>query len=221
MTSNLRHSIPIKPRARGDLSGLAPETSALEILLAVPNDEEGDMLARELQRTRSAIRRQWPISACLSDAVDVMFCELVPELPGGLPWAPGQPTAALIVVAQATQPPSLKLLRDCAPRAVLHRPFTSCSIMTSLAIARSQFLYERRLLARIGKLDDTIRTFRTVERAKVILMTKRNFDEDEAYHFMRQQAVNQHVSVGSVATTIIDAHDIMGSLYGKDAEKDQ
>ena len=47
---------------------------------------------------------------------------------------------------------------------------------------------------RIDKLDETLRSFRSVERAKSILMEKRNLDEEEAYHFMRRQAMSQRVS---------------------------
>ena len=64
--------------------------------------------------------------------------------------------------------------------------------------------------ARIDKLDETLRSFRSVERAKNILMEKRDLDEEEAYHFMRRQAMNQRISIGVVAAAIIDSHDILG-----------
>jgi len=191
-------------------AGAAAEISSLEIVVAVPRDEEGDMLARELLRTRSGVRRLWALPPRLPDGVDVMFCELTPELPQCLPWVPGQPLAALVVVTPAVQMPPLKLLRNCAPHAVLHRPFTTGTVLTSLAIARAQFLYEQRLRGRIDKLDETLRSFRSVERAKNILMEKRNLDEEAAYHFMRRQAMSQRVSVGAVAAAIIDSHDILG-----------
>jgi AmiR/NasT family two-component response regulator len=190
--------------------GPAAETSSLEILVAVPRDEGGDMLARELLRTRSGVRRIWPLPPRLPEAVDVMFCELVPELPQCLPWVPGQPKAALVVVTEAVLMPQLNLLHNCAPHAVLHRPFTTSMALTSLAIARAQFLYERRLQTRIDKLHETLRSFRSVERAKSILMEKRNLDEGEAYHFMRRRAMSQRVSVGAVAAAIIDSHDVLG-----------
>jgi AmiR/NasT family two-component response regulator len=206
-----------EPRQRvpGDVASTrerepAAEISSLEIVVAVPRDEEGDMLARELLRTRSGVRRLWPLPPCLPDGVDVMFCELTPELPQCLPWVPGQPLAALVVVTPAVQMPPLKLLRNCAPHAVLHRPFTSGTVLTSLAVARAQFLYEQRLRGRIDKLDETLRSFRSVERAKNILMEERNLDEEAAYHFMRRQAMSQRVSVGAVAAAIIDSRDILG-----------
>jgi two-component system, response regulator / RNA-binding antiterminator len=187
-----------------------PETAALEILLAVPADQERDALARELLRTRASVRRLWPLPPRLPVQCDVMFCELVPELPHCLPWVPGQPAAALVALTSALQPPPLKLLRDCAPHAVLHRPFTAATVLTSLALARAQFLYEQRLRTRIDKLDETLRAFRNVERAKQILMEERDLDEEEAYHFMRRQAMNRRISIGAVAAAIIDSHGVLG-----------
>lgn len=189
---------------------VSPEVSSLEIIAAVPRDNEGDALSRELLRTRSRVHRLWPIPARLPEDADVIFCELVPELPQCLPWVPGQPTAALVVVTSAVQPPDLRLLRNCAPHAVLHRPFTASTVLTSLALGRAQFLYERRLRTRIDKLDETLRAFRSVERAKSILMQTQKLDEEEAYRFIRRQAMNRRVSITAVAAAIVDSHDVLG-----------
>ena len=190
--------------------GAYPEISSLEIIAAVPRDNDGDALSRELLRTRSRVRRLWPVPARLPEDADVIFCELVPELPQCLPWVPGQPTAALVVVTSAVQSPDLRLLRNCAPHAVLHRPFTAGTVLTSLALARAQFLYERRLRTRIEKLDETLRAFRSVERAKSILMQTQKLDEEEAYRFIRRQAMNRRVSITAVAAAIVDSHDVLG-----------
>jgi hypothetical protein len=208
--SEIRH--PSSARAGGppDAAGQWPEISSLDIVVAVPLDDDGDALARELSRTRSRVRRLWPLQAHLPEGADILFCELVPELPQCLPWVPGQPTAALVVVAHAVQMPPLKLLRNCTPHAVLHRPFTAGTVLSSLVTAREQFLYEQRLRSRIDKLDETLRAFRSVERAKQILMEKRSLDEEEAYHFMRRQAMSRRISIGAVAAAIIDSHGILG-----------
>jgi AmiR/NasT family two-component response regulator len=185
------------------------EIASLDIVAAV-HGEHGDALTRELQRTRARVRRIWPLPTRLPDDTDVIFCELVPELPRCLPWVPGQPTAALVAVLPAVQAPDLKLLRNCAPQAVLHLPFTANTVLTNLALARAQFLYERRLRTRIDKLDETLRAFRSVERAKAILMQTRHLDEDDAYHFMRRQAMKRRVSIGAVAAAIVDSHEVLG-----------
>jgi AmiR/NasT family two-component response regulator len=190
---------------------VAADIEALDIVVAVPPDRHGDMLARELSRTRSSVRRIWPLRERLPASADVMFCELTPELPQCLPWVPGKPAAALVVVTNAIDaPPQLKLLQNCAPHAALARPFTGSTVLTSLAVGRAQFLYEQRLRARIDKLDETLRSFRSVERAKGILMDKRSLDEEQAYHFIRRRAMSQRVSVATVAAAIIDSNDILG-----------
>jgi hypothetical protein len=56
--------------------------------------------------------------------------------------------------------------------------------------ARANFSIEHGLRARINRLDETLRSFRSVERAKNILMEKRKLDDEEAYHFMRRQAMS-------------------------------
>ena len=188
----------------------AADIVALDILVAVPPDQHGEMLARELSRTRSRVRRIWPLPERLPACADVMFCELTPDLPQCLPWVPGKPLAALVVVTNAIGAPQLKLLRNCAPHAAVSRPFTGATLLTSLAVGRAQFLYEQRLRARIDKLDETLRSFRSVERAKGILMDKRQLDEEQAYHFIRRQAMSQRVSVAAVAAAIIDSNDILG-----------
>lgn len=190
--------------------GAGAEIASLEIIAALRRDEEGDALARELARSRGRVRRLWPLPSRLPEDADILFCELVPELPHCLPWVPGQPSAALVAVTSAVQTPDLKLLRNCAPHAVLHRPFTTATVLTSLALARAQFLYERRLRSRIDKLDETLRAFRSVERAKTILMQTKKLDEEEAYHFMRRQAMNCRVSISAVAAAIVDSHEVLG-----------
>jgi AmiR/NasT family two-component response regulator len=205
--------VPEPGKSRGSASpggDSSREPSILEIVAAVRRDEEGDALARELQRTRGRVRRVWPLSPPLPEDADIIFCELLPELPQCLPWVPGQPSAALVAVMPAVQPPDLRLLRNCAPHAVLHRPFTAHTVLTSLALARAQFLYERRLRSRIDKLDETLRAFRSVERAKTILMQTRKLDEDEAYHFMRRLAMNRRISINAVASAIVDSNDVLG-----------
>jgi AmiR/NasT family two-component response regulator len=192
----------------GDVS--PTEIAALEILAVARPDEEGDGLVRELQRTRGHVRRLWPLPSRLPEDTHVIFADLVPDLPQCLPWVPGQPTAALVVLMSAVQAPDLKLLRNCAPHAVLHRPFTAHTVVASLALARAQFLYERRLRSRIDKLDETLRAFRSVERAKTILMQTRKLDEEEAYHFMRRQAMSRRISITAVAAAIVDSNELLG-----------
>jgi AmiR/NasT family two-component response regulator len=183
--------------------------AALDLLVVTPRNPEGELLLRELQRTRARVRHVWPVPELIPDDVDVVFTELMPDLPRRLPWVPGQPKAALVVLLPNAAI-SLDLLHNCAPDALLQRPFAAHAIPACLLQAHTRFTYEMRMRARIDKLDETLRGIRTIERAKTILVQTRNIGEDAAYTFIRRQAMDRRVTINSVATKIIDSYDLLG-----------
>lgn len=197
------------PRPAPAPGRLPQEASNLDIVVVTARDEAGEVLIRELQRTRGRVRHVWPAPDPLPADTDVLFCDLVPGLPARLPWLPGEPKTALVALIPPGVPLDLDLLRKATPEAVLHRPFAAPAIVASLVLAHSRFAYERRLRGRIERLDGTLRATRSVERAKTILMSARNMAEDQAYHFLRSQAMERRVSVGVIAAAIVDAHDLL------------
>jgi AmiR/NasT family two-component response regulator len=186
------------------------ELAQFQIAVATRRDDSGEQLIRELQRTRARVRHVWPLPDRLPDDVDVIFCDLAPGLTARIPWMPGEPKAALVLMAPTAPPPDLDLLRNCAPDAVLHRPFTTHEVLTALVVAHAQFSYHMRLQTRIDKLEETLRAIRSVERAKAILMSTRSMREDEAYQFLRRQAMDRRVPITAVAAAIVDSHEILG-----------
>src|SRR5574340_1582505 len=100
------------------------ELSSLDIGVASERDEMGDALIRDLQHTRGRVRHVWPVPARLPDDTDVVFCDFAPDLASRIPWVPGDPKAALVVILARDSAADLDLLFHCAPDAVLHRPFT-------------------------------------------------------------------------------------------------
>lgn len=204
------------PRARltmgrGAHAGrLPPEATDLDVVVVAQRDDAGETLIRELQRTRNRVRHLWPPPEMLPSDTDILFCEMLPNLPLRLPWLPGEPKAALVVLAPPTAALDLDLLRKAAPEAVLHRPFAQYAVLASLVLARSRFAYEKRLRSRIERLDGTLRAMRSVERAKAILMRTRNLEEDAAYEYLRGQAMERRTTVAALACAIVDAHELIG-----------
>lgn len=195
----------------GSLSdGRVPaEITGLRILVTTRPDLEADRLVRELRRTRSEVHCIWPMPELLAGDADVAFCDLSQDLPRRLPGVPGATEIALVLMLPASSSPDLELIKSCTPDAVLHRPLTAPAILVSLLEARTHFTYERRLRSRIDKLDETLRSVRAIERAKAILVEMRHMDEEGAYRFLRQQAMNKRVSIGAVATAIVASHEIL------------
>jgi len=189
---------------------IPPGIDRLDIVVVGHRDEGGEILIRELQRTRSRVRHVWPMPDRLPEDAEVIFVDFVPGIAHRIPWNPGEPKAALVLTIPTEPAPDLEQLRHCAPDAVLHRPFTPRGVLISLVMARSHFTYEQRLRGRIEKLDESLRSIRSVERAKAILMAQQSMSEDEAYHFMRRQAMSRRVSLIAVASAIIDTHETLG-----------
>ena len=189
---------------------LPSEIVNLDIVVAIARDENCDLLMRELQRARGRVRHVWPTLDRMPEDADVIYCDLAPGLPDRLPWVPGAPKSALVLTIPAAPPPDLELLRNCSPDALLHRPFATHAILASLVLARTRFRYEQRLRSRIDKLDETLRTIHSVERAKAILTAKQKISEEDAYHYMRRQAMTRRVSIGAIAAAIVDSHDVIG-----------
>ena len=196
--------------ARGGDSSHPYDLAKLSVAVVVERDDDGERLIRELQRLRAQVKHIWPVPQQLPVNQDVVICELVEDLPSRLPWLPGEPDSALIVIVSERAPFSLKLLHRCAPQAVLHYPVQPLAVQTSLAISRDLHLYEGRLRGRIDKLDDNLRTMRSVERAKSIVMRNKDMDEEEAYHFLRRQAMARRVSIGAIANAVIDSQELLG-----------
>lgn len=210
------HADAAEPGARSDSRPAATRMrhdgapfEQLSIAVIGDRDHLIEPLIRALQKQRAEVRHLWPAPAQYPTPYDVVFSVLLPDLPMRLPWLPGAPESALVVLLPAAGSADLRLLRNCAPHAVLHLPASDSAIEVSLALARDRFGYEQRLSARIDKLDENLRTMRTVERAKAILMTGRGMSEEKAYQFLRKQAMAKRVSIGRLSEALIDSEELL------------
>lgn len=182
----------------------------LSAVIVAPVDDQTSLLLRELQRFRMRVRQVWPMPESVPGDADVVYCEYSPDLARRLPWIPGDARSALVVIVPQIETIRAESLTHATPNAVLARPFTPNAVLSSLVLARSQFGYERRLRSKIEKLDENLRSMRTVERAKTILMATRQMQETEAYRFIRQQAMDRRVSASVVAAVIVDSFELLG-----------
>lgn len=181
----------------------------LRIAVLTARNDHGEQLIRELQRTRAEVKHIWPIPERIPADYDVVFCDMVDDLPLRMDALPGMPTFALVVVLTNATQVDPKTLENCVPHAIIHLPVTRQAVISSLVVSRSHFLYEQRLRKRIRQLDENLLSVRNVERAKVVLMEKMGLSEDEAYVQLRRQAMERRISVSTLAAAIIDAQDVL------------
>lgn len=186
------------------------ETESLSVLVAAERDAQVDLLLRELRRLATHVVHLYPVIDQLPAEHDIILADISLPLTEQLPWVPGEASAALILLLPENGRHSLKKLRTCCPDAVLYRPFQPSAIQTSLVLARSQFQFIRRLRSRIARLDENIKAIRDIERAKTIVMDVRRIGEDEAYAYLRSQAMERRMTVASFASHLVDSHQLLG-----------
>lgn len=181
----------------------------MKVAVIAERDDDGERLMRELQRLRCNVRHIWPMPPQVPVQFDLVFCVLSEDLPQRIPWIPGEPEAALVVIDRGEGELDLQSIHNCAAHGVLHYPATARSTHACAALAREHFLYEKRLRGRIDKLDENLRTMRSVERAKSLLIRMKDVTEEEAYNYLRRQAMERRVTIGAVANAIIDSHELL------------
>jgi len=190
-----------------------PGSSSLaefEIVVAVAPETGADQLVRDLLRSRAKVRRLWPMPDKLPADADVLVVEFSDQLTDRLPWMPGESRSAVVVVVKPNRAPDPARLCETTPEAVLYMPARAEAIVGVVALARSQFDYTKRLRDRVDRLDENLRTIRNVERAKAILVSARGMNEDDAYKFLRSQAMDRRTTVNAIAAAIIDSFELLG-----------
>lgn len=182
----------------------------LSIAVIAKRDDHGEDLIREIQKTRAKVQHIWPIPEEIPTDFDIVFCELTEDLPSRFKSVPGNVHVTFIVIIPANGHMNQKALENSVPHAVIHLPCRPEEVLSSMIVARSHYQYERRLRQRIEKLDDNLRSMKTIERAKVIMMQINNLNEEEAYKHLRRKAMQRRVSIGTLASSIVDSQELLG-----------
>lgn len=184
------------------------ELRGTRVLVIHPADEEIDELIRHLRRIGCQTRLAWPLPPALPTDVDVVFFSIWPTGPTNVPESAAEPGPSLIAIVDFENPTALRSLLDTNAHSFISKPIRPSGILSSLVMARAQHGYQNRLLNKVAKLEETLRSRREIERATRILMEVKGSSEDNAYQLIRQQATAQRLAMGVVARSIITAHRV-------------
>jgi AmiR/NasT family two-component response regulator len=181
----------------------------IHAVVAHPRDHDGDMLMRYLHSLGCHVEHLWPPADRIEVDCDLLFGLIGAQTRELLVAVAGSVATTIIGVVDSTSTGTLQLLRDIGPQAVLHKPFDPPAILANVVVARSNARYQKRLLGKIGKLEETLRSVRKVERAKAILMETHRLDESAAYAYLREQAMRKRVPIGVVAGAVVDSQEML------------
>jgi AmiR/NasT family two-component response regulator len=188
---------------------LSERLSRLRIAIACEPGPDTSNLVRQLQRSRATVRQMWPVPDRIGADTDLVVCDYMRGLATRLAWPPGEAEAALLVVLPANGQYAMNELQGASPDSILHRPVSLHALDTSVMLALDHFGYIRRLRTRIARVEENVRAIRTIEKAKQTLMSLHRIDEDEAFHMLRDMAMQKRVTIASLASHLVDSADIL------------
>ena len=91
----------------------------------------------------------------------------------------------------------------------LIKPINPEELPPAIDVAIARFREMQRLREQVDMLQETLESRKVVERAKGILMQRRQLSEDEAYDMMRQRARERHCKVKDIALAIVEAESLL------------
>jgi AmiR/NasT family two-component response regulator len=181
-----------------------------QVVLLHPPDDDGNSLEHQLRRIGCRVRSFWPPPASPVRDADVVYFLADPEHPDlHQPYSDDR-SAALIAIVAFESPLEVQAIVEANVHGTVAKPIQPIGVLSCLASAMSQHRYEKRLSARVEKLDELLKTRRLVERATQILATHRQISEHEAAAMLRRQAMNKQISLYEMATSIINADRLLG-----------
>ena len=162
------------------------------------------------------------IEVCRRQLPDVVLMDI--EMPGldGLSAArqivhdPGTPVVILTAHGHAN------LIDQAVEDGVVYyllKPVTSPSLHAALqmAVARSRELKDLR--QSVITLETTLRERKLIERAKGILMTRRNMPEAEAFRFLQRQSQDRRMPMAKLAESIVQADELLDTPQHPEAHR--
>src|SRR6478672_9544729 len=154
------------------------------------------------------------IEVCRRALPDVVLMDI--EMPGldGLSAArqivrdPGTP----VIILTAHGHPNL--IDQAVEDGVLYyllKPVTSPSLHAALQVAVARAREIRTLRENVNTLEGTLKDRKLIERAKGILMARRNLPEADAFRLLQRQSQDRRLSMAKLAESIIEADELLES----------
>ena len=190
----------------------APTSAGLNrstVLIVHAPDAQSEVVARAVRRVGCAVEIVWPVPVIPPLGFDFALVALDEDVLLAAPWLSGAPPLPIVAVIDGEKGLRTEVLRLSNVQAVLVKPCQPAAVLLNLALARQVFGYERRLQNKIIKLEETLHASRQIEQAKLILMQQRKLRANEAYDYLRRQAMSKHMSVAAISAALVDAYGLI------------
>ena len=191
---------------------LFDDLRGIEVAVVHPPGPDCNVLVDQLKRIGCRVKSLWPCPVAAPTEALVIFLYVPAEPHAAASWSAADCGAAVIALVDYENPTVLKGLLEANAHAVISKPFRPTGVLSTLVLARSVHGYEQRLLNKVNKLEETLRSRRVIERAVKLLAERRGVNDVEAYDHIRRQATNKRVSIVEVASMILNASDVLDGM---------
>jgi AmiR/NasT family two-component response regulator len=208
-----------KRRARNTpVSELIRNLRSLRILLLHPKDREAEDLLEHLNRIGCHVQTQWPPPKEVPPGIDVVFLALrqVVEDKIEFQWNADEPPAVLIAIVDYENPIIVEKVLQMKAQAVIGLPLRPFGVLANVLLSVTNHKREKRLLAYNDRLRSKLKAKNDIDKAKAILIQAHEISEARAYEFIREQAMNKRTTIESIASSIINASDLLQLNLTKD-----
>ena len=180
----------------------------LKVLVIHPNDEQGSDICQHIERIGCTVRMVWPCPKHIKSNTDVVFIQTLQdhpftEMPAWLKDEKHIPT--VIAIVDYENPTVLQTVYEIGAHALVNTPVRPFGLLANLVIARAHWRKELVLGSRVHKLETKIRKIHSVEHAIAILERANNISREQAYEYIRSNAMKRRLTTEDVAEEIVVA----------------
>jgi len=184
---------------------------SLRVCVFHPHDQDGQGLTRQLERIGCQVQAFWPPLPDLPEGVDVVFFALSPDmLSADFSRFHRDDAPPVIAVISYENPTLIEAVLRLGAIATVASPVRSFGLLSVLVLSRDWHNTVKKQQMRIAQLEAKLRGARQVAEAQEILCAHHGISKEEAYHVIREQAMQKRVTAEEIARSIINANEILG-----------
>lgn len=152
------------------------------------------------------------VRLCAQLTPDIVIMDMqMPELGGDAAAqqiAKQHPTPVIMLTAYSDSE-HIRKAESSGALGYLVKPINPEELPPAIDVAIARFREMQKLRDQVDTLQETLESRKVIERAKGILMQRRQLSEDEAYDLMRQRARERHCKVKDIAQAIVEAESLL------------
>lgn len=152
------------------------------------------------------------VRLCAQLTPDIVIMDMqMPELGGDAAAqqiARQHPTPVIMLTAYSDSE-HIRKAESSGALGYLVKPINPEELPPAIDVAIARFREMQKLRDQVDTLQETLESRKVIERAKGILMQRRQLSEDEAYELMRQRARDRHCKVKDIAQAIVEAESLL------------